>query len=372
MADLTYLEHVESVSPSSAGASMEDARSVRNYFLEGSPTATNLNEVITDLVGQVNPAVGDGRVNRQLPKTDPVFQSWLCSGIQEMRGWGKPTKTAVPLNISTSPASGFYGAYPTYQIKTEFRPRPYAVLPNSSIVVSTASYWNRDGDRKYFLSANEWLRFTDYTQTPMNNFVTAKTGQMRFHTASGTAPGANAPNKIGSVFTESPRMLLPDSVIKMIWYLVPFRYVSSINSYLQRFVGYINQTDWYNWKKGQLLFMGATPHKFTPPFQRFFNIFGVNIGQEKDKLCNIELTFIYTSRTGTDVPTSGSFFPNANWIAAGHNLLPWLATRKFYYVTSYDTTNPADQTKWFPSWPSVPFEFLFTDPDTAQPDPVIS
>ena len=63
---------------------------------------------------------------------------------------------------------------------------------------------------------------------------------------------------------------------------------------------------------------------------------------------------------------------NANWVVGGHNLLPWLTTRKYYYATTYDPASPATQAKWFPSYNSFPFELLFTDPDTLPGSPVLN
>jgi hypothetical protein len=50
-------------------------------------------------------------------------------------------------------------------------------------------------------------------------------------------------------------------------------------------------------------------------------------------------------------------------VVAGHNLLPWLTTRMFYYVSSEGVPDKTDDTKWRPTYNSFPFELLFTDPD---------
>jgi hypothetical protein len=198
----------------------------------------------------------------------------------------------------------------------------------------------------------------------MNEFISAQQGQMIFR--------GGSPN--GIPFQDSPRMYLPDSMIKFRWYDVPFRYLTSQYSYLVRFVGYINQTafGYINnsgtlapWQPGTLLYKGASPigEARTPPVPSP-GLLAYNTGDSftTSKIVDLELTFHYTART------AGSSFgvSNSNWIAAGHNLLPWLTDRKFYYATSQNPANPSDATAWYPTYSSLPFQLLFTDPDLTQ------
>jgi hypothetical protein len=161
------------------------------------------------------------------------------------------------------------------------------------------------------------------------------------------------------------QMPLPNETIKIIWYRVPYRYVKSANSYLNRFRFRVNQKAWENYGPGELLYAGYTPRRFSPP------IVGLDPAWESgvfstEKLCDITLEFIRTSREAETIPST-TLPPysdtNRSWVMAGHNLLPHFRDRKFYYAS----VNNADPTKQFPMFLSFPLELLFVDPDVPNP-----
>ena len=112
---------------------------------------------------------------------------------------------------------------------------------------------------------------------------------------------------------------------------------------------------------GSLLFTGLSTRPYTPPVPTLDLFEGV---YSAEKLCDVEFNFEYTNRSnGGATPT----ISNPNWIAAGHNLLPWLYDRKFYYATATPFIRPpatdTDPSVWAPTYESFPFQLLFTDPD---------
>ena len=188
------------------------------------------------------------------------------------------------------------------------------------------------------------------------------TGDETFRTASGDKPEKTP-------FQDNPRMLLPDSAVTFDWYQVPYDYWLNRKSFLRRCVGMVNQKKWLDYEPGELLYLGTDVQDYTPPVQkRRGQIFGASLGVNQKRLCNLTLKFKLTTRAGTDAPVAGGAqAPNQNWIVAGHNLLPWLTTRKYYYSTSFDPANPADSSKWVPTYKSFPVQLLFADPNYPQP-----
>jgi|HubBroStandDraft_4_1064222.scaffolds.fasta_scaffold00029_60 hypothetical protein len=171
------------------------------------------------------------------------------------------------------------------------------------------------------------------------------------------------------IFQDSPRLFLPNQILKFNWYAVPYRFITDPNSYITRMLGRINQMSWYNWQPGQLLYLGFNPKKFTPPVVQT-RLFQAPPGGSNnpvalpDLLCNIEFTFLLTYRVGTgDIGP----FPNPNnknWIAVGHNLQPWYGDRAFHYSSSDANFYGVQQgiSGQYPKWLSAPFALLFQDP----------
>ncbi len=205
------------------------------------------------------------------------------------------------------------------------------------------SWFDEDGDPTSEAPyATEWYRFTDYEDFPQPEIITANQGQMYMVTGAGPTDQ--------TVFQGFPRITMPQSLIKFRWYQVPFSYIESLNSYIKKYIGYVNQNDFYGWPAGSLLYQGYNAPKYTPPVPEIEPGYGGTTFSTA-KLCDIEFTWLFTQREPEYVPT----LTNENWIPYGHNCQPWFSTRKFYYVKS----NAAGQA----IFPSFPFELLFTDPD---------
>lgn len=366
-----FEEKIDNVAPSSAGLGLRSGQATLPLYVRVNMTKVpgydgevlnadspvqpiDLLNAPQAVLGGVNTDVGDGRLNRLMPLAHPQWPFLYASAIQSVRGVGRPFKVASisPLEAQPMPA---FSLYPVYEFVIQFANRAEAILPDEDIeLVDFDPGWTdvdgnpATGDQTY---ATEWMRFTDYQVVPQNDWVTCNVGSgFVFETSGGsgdttTDPGAGG----GAVYAAMPRILLPNEVVKFTWKQVPFRYYSSANSYLRRFRGKINQFDWYDWKAGELLYMTCNPIRYTPPILQPVNwIFGTTV---VEKWCDMELIFLSTRRNGVNLPTPS----NANFIAAGHNLMPWQGDNQFYYVRSASTQ--------YPTFTSFPVELLFTDPD---------
>ncbi len=379
MPSYTYLEEMGDLSPSSANFTPQ-SQSCSGTYRFHAPTVDQLRLSVTDLLGTTGTTATDGRIRRTLPTRHPTWQWMFADGCSPQGvGSGFTTVTIVPgIYPPTIPSYPLYG---DYHYRVNFSPRPYNTWQDGDITLTAGTGYKKDGSSYTFKFANEWQRFTTFDIYPTNQVITAQQGQMVFRC---DGPGGTAQPNLNS-FQDSPRLYLPDSVLKIRWFQVPYRYLTSENSYLARFIGHVNQTDFgpnavgagYGpYKAGSLLYLGANPTAtYTPPIpDPGLLAKSDGNGFVNSRLCDLELNFLYTARTiGTTTANTPDFSAvNRNWIVAGHNLLPWLTTRKYYYATTYDPNDAADQAKWFPSYNSFPFQQLFTDPDVLAASPVLN
>jgi hypothetical protein len=349
-----YRERADDFGPSSAGFGVEGGKVTVSYFVDDE----DLDATIVDLLGGVSRR-GDGSLTRKLPKAHPRFPWMFASRIETCVGW-KSNKSAD--SDGTREAEPFleaetmekYGTWEEYLLTVVFEPRPYPVLPDSAITARLEAYYDEDGSPVNATVANEWDRFTYYEFAGGPELITAQHGQMVFATGSLATPPA--PPK-GFTFSGFPRMLVPGCTLIYHWVQVPASVVDSANSYLMDYQGYINQLDWDGWPAGSLLYDRiGNVKRYTPPYPA--EVVGPGgVGFSVERLCDVELIFKYTKRNVQSPPTPA----NPNWIAAGHNCPPWLVDRKFYYVqnSTSDTENQA------PTFLSIPFSLLFSDPDVA-------
>lgn len=380
MPNYTYTEELGDLSPSSGNFSNQ-SQTASGTYLFSNPTFDQLRLSIIDLLGYTGTTPTDGRIKRTLPVRHPGWQ-WLFADSCSPQGVGS-TFSTVTIAAGPYPATlPSMPLYASYHYRVNFSQRPYNVWQDNDISLTDGTGYQKDGTSYTYKFANEWQRFTTFDMYPTNQFITAQQGQMVFR-ASGSG-GAVQPNLI--TFQDSPKLYLPDSILKVRWYQVPYRYLTSSNSYLTKFIGHINQTNFgpnnvdggYGpYLAGSLLYLGANPTAtYTPPIpDPGLLAFNKGNGFVRSRLCDLELSFLYTARTiGTvTANTPDMSAVNANWIVAGHNLLPWLTTRKYYYATTYDPVSPSTNTKWFPSYNSFPFQLLFTDPDApATTSPILN
>lgn len=344
---VTYYETVGSQSTSSASFSMEGARATMVLDV----AAADANDAIIDLLGDCTRGQS-GKLNRTLPKAHPDFPWLYASRISSMVGL-KPTasKTAADA-VYDAEALPYFQSYTKYRLTVEFEPRPYAVRSDDAIWTELYGYY-QDSDTSSATGtgwvASEWLRFTDIQVDAQPQLLTVQQGQMVFETLSGTSPN-------GKTFSQFPRLYLPDGKVVVRWFQIPESYVRSTNSHLRKWIGRINQTAWLDWQKGELLYLGFTQRRYTPPVPALDKIDLDATTFSTEKLCDIEMTFAETKRTGADLPTSVN---SGSWIVGGHNLHPLIEPRGYYYAR-VDTGTAAN--KW-PLHQSFEVRLLFSDPD---------
>lgn len=379
--DITnYLEEVDSISPALATFTADSGKANIPYFLLNPPnspggTPLEVND-LTAAIGQILGYNGSGggpggfKMNRNTPVAHPIYQMCYASALQ-IRGIGRPTKMdTAAFEDFVANLFPYYALYPNYRFDVDFATRPYPILEDEDIPVITGFEWSppplggADPTKELrYTYAEEWLRYCDVTLLTQNDYITAVKGLSRLQTSDNTVPGGADPNG-GFEFQGMPRMFLPNGIFKMRWYDVPYRYVLSPSSYLNKFRGMVNQDAFFQmdsgtmFQPGELLYLGYEPSVYTSPIVQFMNLGG---NGTFTKFCNIDINFLYTRRPATKAPAT----QYANYIAAGHNLNPWFQNRNFYYT--YFDDGSGNKT---PYWFSFPVELLFTNPDVDQPDPI--
>ncbi|HEY1186994.1 MAG TPA: hypothetical protein VGE74_05020 [Gemmata sp.] len=376
-----YIECAGDSSPASASFTIRQ-QSAGGLYLTMPVAFQDMPNRLIDVLGYTGTQPlggGDaGKINRRLPLRHPQYQ-WLFADSFRPRGVGAAGTIVTP---SPGPGSAIIPRFPlyaTYNCDISFSPRDYNSWQDKDVTVATGTGYDKSGIDYEFRYADEWMRFCVFELTPQNNFISAQQGEMVFR-ASGVGGRAD-PDMVQ--YQDSPRMYMPDSALKVKWFSVPYRYLTSPNSYLRKFIGHINQHNWGDqwlgpgagygpYPAGSLLYHGARPtavYSNVVPDEGLLAYSTGGNGFARARLCDLELEFTYTARTiGTSTantpPTVGSNMSveNRNRIVAGHNLLPWLTTRKFYYATTRETMTP--------TFNSFPFALLFTDPD-ADKSPIL-
>jgi len=343
-------------------------------------TVDDMNRLETVILGGVSDIHTDGSLKRVLPLSHPIRSGFYASARSALEGSGVPffakdgnasnnPNVNKDLNPSLLPVALIY---PENRVTVEFTPRLYPLLPNSYINVFANGAWYDDSNNQQIFSyADEWIRFTDVDFHPKDDWISFTLGgQMAFSTGFAKPPQ-------GAQYAQMPRIRMPNSLLKITWYQVPYSYITSPNSYLERYKGRINQNGWWRWRPGKLLYINYNPIRYQQPNPNMGFIKSINpiqgnsdphdangnpvpsVGTAKSFLqtCDIELEFILTSRilAPGDQPSP----TNKNAVAAGHNLLPWGTDRKFHYAETIGG-------QAVPLWGSFPAEILFTDPDLDQ------
>src|SRR5579885_3541415 len=334
MATLDWLEDVDNVEQGQASFTVEGGGKTAIYRLQGVSDPEDIIKAITDVIGGTNIAAGFGTVSRNLQAAHPMVAWLYASEISSLEGKCHDpfTTVAAEPQLEAPALTDQFVLYNTYDFQITFTPRPYAVLSDSSVQPLHGSWYDFGGNLTLYEAFDEWNRFTDYTLEPAFDYITAQQGQMTFRTATtgggsgsggsgsgGSGSGATACGPNGKAYAGKPRMPLPNQMLRIVWYAVPYRYVTSTalagdpsypgGNYINTAQGCVNQDTLYwpggTYQPGQLLFLNYKPTKFTPPVQAKapYASFAGNTVYSTEKLCNIEFNFLYTTRVGTNVPT---------------------------------------------------------------------
>jgi len=270
------------------------------------------------------------------------------------------------------PAPDGYATYNSYEFSVRFTNRPYVIFPNERLTLRNLDFYDTDGTLKKLYYYREWLRFCHSFSAAVDTRVSASVAAaMRFRAPTNAAIN-NTP------LTAVPEMQIPDTMIIFRWYAVPQRYVTHSNSFLMKYKGFINQTQFMDWEPGQLLYVGTETLRtynqvdFQPAEIGQAYVLGtdrapvLDVDDESElagtfggnTVVDLEMKFILTNRPSPEViPIEDT--PNGNWIPFHHNLLPHFQTKSFQYATA----DKNDKVDWVPSYLSIPFEILWGDPD---------
>lgn len=356
----SYIETLkESEQSSSFNCSLDQGSATATYILSGVTDPAVFDTVITDILGNVSVGEASPIMQRALPLQHPYLPFYAQSF--SMKGYGSQLTTQTSENFPWFPQVQSWPLYDTYLITVNFTPRNYPVLPDLCTNTGVADNWTQfDGIPQNFTYYPEYERFCYPIIEPSADAVTVQVGQMAF-------------NAVGLVenskpFMGAPRKFLNNDSFKIRWMCVPMSYYTSTNSYLKRFKGTVNQLalSSYNlgdFEPGQLLYMGAHPTPFTPPWPNSDSV--VNGVSTFERFCHIDLIFSFTTRTRGADPLNPP--TNANLIAAHHNLQPYFGSGGdalsggFLYASSTPTSGAHS----YPLWPSAPHQLLFCNPDSS-------
>lgn len=337
------------------------------------PTTADVRNAVTGFLGRTYYSPDDpddededdadlrGSVARKLPLADPLFPSLFAEDVTV----SPPTNELFSEDdnsdeLAAPPVRG-HARYNGHQLTVRFTMRPFPLFEDERLERRTIDFDGVVMGEKYRLVYfREWLRFGYWLVKPTDTRVSAQAGSaMQFR----GIPGAT-----DVPYTAIPDAIIPDASVSFFWFGVPARYVEG-DCYLLKFRGFINQTQFLGWGPGNLLYLNPeVVRSYVQPVSVRPAAVGDTFDEELlgtfafERYVDLVLHFIATARQpGTSYP--GDFVPNPNWIVAGHNLMMYFPTRKFYYASSAPLAplgnNPAT---WVPSYFSVPYEILFQDP----------
>lgn len=332
-------------------------------------TSDDLEQILWITLGTTQPEVNTaapGRLNRQLPLADPLFGWAYASSFNNIEGIGSPVSKQPAL---PSLAGGIdnslpaWTLFPNYQLDITCTTRPYPVLPDSSIIPSYVIWVDIAGSTQQAQYYPEWRRFCSFTQKPMDDWIARQNLTAYYKTSDNSEPGSSTQP---AQFMGQQRLLMPDYELILRWDGVPMRYLTSSNSYLNKFRGFVNQNPWsgpnemtqlpsqvgntFTYGAGSLLYDGCDIIDSYPPVVPFIWPGGV---ADYGKLCDFALRFRWTTRVTQKAPTK-----SGNTVWTGWNSLPYFPNGLFYAAYNKDLAGNI-----FPMFPSFPVELMFTDPD---------
>lgn len=358
------IEATDSVSPGEGAFSQEGATARHLFYVAGA----DFEEKAVEILGSVA-RMGDGRLNRTLPRVHPQT-TWLHASAIGFRGVGIRGEDAdgdpVGAGLADSEAAGTtrppvidrYLRYVSYDFDVQFVHLPYAVADDFEVDVLSGTWVDDDDTEHAFQYACEFDRYCDWPRYPAPEFLEFKQGQMRFRTASGGRPH-------NAAFPGLIRVPIKKQLIKCLWHRVPYSYVESDRSYLERFLWRVNQREitlaGSTFRPGELLYEGYSfPRRGVPPFPDPDVL--VPGAFSTEKIVDVEILLRICRFFDDDAPTPS----HGNDVANGHNLQVWAGDRRPHYATADGGDNDTDPGTWVPTYASCPMELLWTDPDFVQ------
>lgn len=365
---LEYFQRVALQSPGEAGFGQEGARCVEVYRTSEPLTLDAIQDAMRELVGDVDR--GDtGRLERTMPRAHPFFPWLLCRDVQvKFRGvkdaHGNTMEVVdADIDLYLDPIAPQAVQYAEALLVATFEPRPYDLLKDDDVEPASLTYYLHDDTATPSGSATdskEYLRFVDQEVVPNPQQASFQLGQLVFRT--GTDDPAGPDDGVSpSTFAGTPFILMPDGEFLLTWFAVPYSIFLDRTHPLYTQVAQVNQTAFFGWSPGQLLYMGARARRYVPTFPWYAQNMDGTTQFSSEKLCDITMRFLYTTRETTDPPDLAAV--NGSWVAAGWNAQPWAKTRKFYVVTSPSALNATPDEEWVPVFNSSPMQLLFRCPN---------
>jgi hypothetical protein len=306
-------------------------------------------------------------MNRFPPLADPVWTCYFAETIDKITGIGKPEQTTGNTMIESA-SSGDFALYPQYDVAVSFTMRQFPILQDEDINILSGSWYpdpNTDstGSVQSFTYPNEWTRYTEVLPVNSSDDYLTQQGGTLAGTMVFKAPGGAADGKLSAFM---PSVKMPNFNITLVWHQVPLRYITSPNSYIasKNWQNRVNQNairlpfngPGDSCAPGSLLYVGYSYNAYTPATGFEWNQYGN--GDTSQKLCDIMLSFKYTTRTTKD---SAPTITNLNYVAGGHNLLFWHGD----FLAHYAQINRTSGGDGRPTYLSFPMELLQKDPDSA-------
>lgn len=335
-----FQERVGSIAKSSAGFSMEGGRATIEYQMAWD----EVEDFCRAALGSVS--VSGNRLKRVLPFAHPVFPWLFATSIATIEGYKFIDKAPALEELEAAPIPE-YATYAGAKVVVEFAPRPYALYRDESIPTSSLTYYDDAGGTVSTQKTAEYWRFTEFQTKTSVEYLTAAHGTYRM---AGTGE-ATAPSFPGQV-----RLLKKSKNITLTWHHVPFTVAEGNNIFDG--LGKINQTEFFGYHSGTLLFQGWTTTRPMPaPFPEM--VIDEDTGNtlpSSEKIVNIEFSFLYLE---PELGGQGVTPSNANHVAAGHNTFPWFKDGLHYYATTGGDAN-SSPVEGIPPYKSYPFQLLFT------------
>lgn len=365
-----YEERLSSRSPNTSSHDHQGgSRATWTYYVANTGTNT-LNNAIDDILGYAWND-DDGDLGRVPPACHPQHPHLYADRIVSITGTGVTRGDVLEgLNPDADDVEGpgplteQTTKYSDYEIVVSFSPRLYSVADDDAVNSYTMGYYNEDGVPGTLEYRDEWVRFCDEEPTGQPELITAQQGMSYFVTAAADIDVDPIPTARphGIPFPGFPRILAAREVLLFRWYHVPYDYVTSANSYIRKYQGYINQAEWNGHAAGALLYDRFEAKRFVPARPDLVpNANGG--GFTARKFCDVTFVFLKVYRTQSSVPDFSAI--NPNWVPSGHNLQPWFGDRDFYHVVYPKQTAKNDTAFWQPTYPSIPFQILFQNPDAV-------
>lgn len=366
---LTWRLQIDDRAIGRAGFAIEGGRCEEVYISDRKPeTYTEILDEIKRILGDCT--VGVNKLIRVLPLAHPIY-SWMFATQVDVELLGNVAtnpldpddpniieQIVVEEGLEAPPINFDHVIWPRVALRVQFQPRPYAVLQDLSIGPATSlTYCNDEGGGATVVDSKEYLRFTDRNTDPAPQEIYAQHGQLCFRTASEAISLETDPIPLPhtKTFSGFPRQSLPDGAVQITWFQVPYSLTENPTHPMWAWVGRVNQQTFFRWTPGQLLYAGPKFRRYTPVVPAEIAVDGNTVSFSTEKLCDITFLFLYTARTGTDVPTPS----NCSHIAAGHNLQPWWPTKKFHYVTAQKKGTDFSEPFRVPIFLSAPMQGLW-------------